>query len=1478
MPTPNEQELLNKSELPVQNPSKPPIAESSNVPGTELSPEEIDIPVGEVLPSEESTSQERKEVSLEGQAAVVKESLDSIKGGFVNWKQGILDSQLFSAEELPGVEQWFSDSLNRFKSIEQIIISELSVLQVLREGYSEQSKEIQKISERLLTVNKFVKEQQEKITSLLASLRLISEGLSQNPQAAKDNVVSSMKIVFKAMNDLSRKYLAGMDKQGLLRDLRESELLEKANNPEQFSTKLEEKKANLNLLYNCYNQASFSEIEKAFVFADVYFEKESMFLTAQENETLQSLLLANSDLEKTRIGKDGQLKPVIPDNLRQFYTLRAALEDSAEKYQILGANFSAMEFVDQILKDKKISALDNYDLQHYTLGAFQSQIGRLLSENKATEIPAYLQKNLNDLTNILSALLKLPVSDVSNYLKTNPAELRKIILEASGGVSGEVELTGAEDFPVPKTESVVLDDVMDADDLLEEVTTPDAKPKYSMPPLPAMETVKQAMSASEKTQLLENFWKAEDTFKQVVSRKVELGVSSDLKMIDNIKNTLIENGILEVGGVSLSSPEFTIDVNTLQTELWEGINNLIVSGLESKKEFSEIESEINKYISQKRAELVLLKEKLQKAITPFIEFRKKHPDVEQLMEANINSKLVSKVNAIANLVKNQFLKSGIEEVDGINLLALSEIYDGGEATMEFKNKVKSIIEEELAKGSSPDEVFVALNKFISQTDDKLRNLYKLLLENVPGRVVDRESQLVADFWKNQPALANRVSYYETMFAELQKSAQEKAGESVLDDMSKNFRDNLNQSLRDALSQQKTEAEIVKWLETEFKHADEIIDKLSVDVLLKKDKPQPVEEGGGDEVMNADDLLEEVTTFDAKPKYSMPPLPAMEAVSGKSVESKGKLKSWDELKRVLDADVIERFENKFKTLAQYEKDGEELKLFCYVGDCEKVDDWKQWVLNIFNSEEEPHFELLISMFDQRLDELAYAKKQLDLVRGGGSKDELTKNFLDYHGVLDGLWDKKGGMISLVDMVKYFKEIIPESFVDRESNIVMVGDINVNFLLDAKLLDTVVKNRINNIILNGLEQKVGERQILDSLYEYKNSLSIIGAQLQAYLGRLGSNRFDMNAFKSLMVDLTGTDKNSEIQNLLESSSEFTAPLPAMEAVKQAEQKSPEKRELSLKEMIASAKSFDELAEIIQKNQIVIQGSEKLYTTDQGSQKLYTTQDLLDSIAVAKDGKLAPNFWFAPRTHQFREKLISLSNAQRAKTSGEEMIELSDEDVEDITGKPVKATPPPLPPHIQKLQEEARKQKEMAEKAQVEAEPISLTEDMKKKPIDETKQTPDMATWLSEPIVGPHERMLGVSRLIKDLIKTGKYVDEKRLLIDIDNKFNRLAENLDNPETITAWEQFQAENNVEIEDPLVYFVDKVLDLNGIKAAYDSKNGFEFRNAVDIANLKVSNFMNALNLSEDYLPVPTRRSSVDARASLKRGGGIKVQMPGSL
>ncbi|GEM_PF-5390504 len=1209
MPTPNEQELLNKSELPVQNPSKPPIAESSNVPGTELSPEEIDIPVGEVLPSEESTSQERKEVSLEGQAAVVKESLDSIKGGFVNWKQGILDSQLFSAEELPGVEQWFSDSLNRFKSIEQIIISELSVLQVLREGYSEQSKEIQKISERLLTVNKFVKEQQEKITSLLASLRLISEGLSQNPQAAKDNVVSSMKIVFKAMNDLSRKYLAGMDKQGLLRDLRESELLEKANNPEQFSTKLEEKKANLNLLYNCYNQASFSEIEKAFVFADVYFEKESMFLTAQENETLQSLLLANSDLEKTRIGKDGQLKPVIPDNLRQFYTLRAALEDSAEKYQILGANFSAMEFVDQILKDKKISALDNYDLQHYTLGAFQSQIGRLLSENKATEIPAYLQKNLNDLTNILSALLKLPVSDVSNYLKTNPAELRKIILEASGGVSGEVELTGAEDFPVPKTESVVLDDVMDADDLLEEVTTPDAKPKYSMPPLPAMETVKQAMSASEKTQLLENFWKAEDTFKQVVSRKVELGVSSDLKMIDNIKNTLIENGILEVGGVSLSSPEFTIDVNTLQTELWEGINNLIVSGLESKKEFSEIESEINKYISQKRAELVLLKEKLQKAITPFIEFRKQHPDLEQLMEANINSKLVAKVNAIASLVKNQFLKAGIEEVDGINLLALGEIYDGEAATIEFKNKVKSIIEEELDKGSAPDEVNAALNKFISQTDDKLRNLYKLLLENVPGRGVDRESQLVADFWKNQTALANRVSYYETMFAELQKLAQEKAGEPYLDDMVKNFRNNLNQSLKDALSQQKTEAEIVKWLEAEFKHADEIIDKLSVDVLLKKDKPQTVEEGGGDDAMNADDLLEEVNTPDAKPKYSMPPLPAMEAV-----------------------------------------------------------------------------------------------------------------------------------------------------------------------------------------------------------------------------------------------------------------------------KQAEQKSPEKRELSLKEMIASAKSFDELAEIIQKNQIVIQGSEKLYTTDQGSQKLYTTQDLLDSIAVAKDGKLAPNFWFAPRTHQFREKLISLSNAQRAKTSGEEMIELSDEDVEDITGKPVKATPPPLPPHIQKLQEEARKQKEMAEKAQVEAEPISLTEDMKKKPIDETKQTPDMATWLSEPIVGPHERMLGVSRLIKDLIKTGKYVDEKRLLIDIDNKFNRLAENLDNPETITAWEQFQAENNVEIEDPLVYFVDKVLDLNGIKAAYDSKNGFEFRNAVDIANLKVSNFMNALNLSEDYLPVPTRRSSVDARASLKRGGGIKVQMPGSL
>ncbi len=281
------------------------------------------------------------------------------------------------------------------------------------------------------------------------------------------------------------------------------------------------------------------------------------------------------------------------------------------------------------------------------------------------------------------------------------------------------------------------------------------------------------------------------------------------------------------------------------------------------------------------------------------------------------------------------------------------------------------------------------------------------------------------------------------------------------------------------------------------------------------------------------------------------------------------------------------------------------------------------------------------------------------------------------------------------------------------------------------------------------------------------------------------------------------------------------------------SPESRELSLTKMIAEAQSFDDLAETIQKNQLAIQGSEKLYKTE----------DLLASINAAKIG-IAPNLWLATRKHGFREKLKSLYDAQRAKTSSEEVIELSDEDVEDITEKkPVKATPPPLPPRMQRPEER---------------EPISLTEDMKNKPVAEI---PD---WRTEAVADAADRAPELTSLADKLGK--KYRDQKANLIDISNIYHDLSQGLSQPENLAVAQAWFVETlgvKASKEDILNYFLNEVVELGNIKDKYQASRklfsgnvaSFNFRNAVDLALANANDFVDQLNLWQETVYNTNRR-----------------------
>lgn len=388
-------------------------------------------------------------------------------------------------------------------------------------------------------------------------------------------------------------------------------------------------------------------------------------------------------------------------------------------------------------------------------------------------------------------------------------------------------------------------------------------------------------------------------------------------------------------------------------------------------------------------------------------------------------------------------------------------------------------------------------------------------------------------------------------------------------------------------------------------------------------------------------------------------------------------------------------------------------------------------------------------------------------------------------ISALWDKT------LDRVRKLRE----QGVDRVGNINLLADIfSEEYNLQEKLRQYVSDKNFSQKNVNDYLAEV-EKTIIDS-YEILN---------KEYESR---REEPWNILRELKSSL-GSSANGM----------------KTEAVNQEKGKSKENRELSLSKMIADAKSFDELEKLIRNNQIVIQGSNRLYKTE----------DLLASIKIAKQG-IAPQYWQATRNYGFREKLMELYKKEK---SGEQLVK--DEGIPEpflLTKDMMKKKPEP--------------------------EPIPLTEDMKKKPAPVV----DKNAWKKEAIFGPHERMLFLSDLIKDLSKS--YRAEKDNLIEIESKFNDLSNNLDNPSVLDAWDKFKEENNIDAEDLLKYFVDEIVGLNDIKKMYDNKNSFGFRNSVGSAYLRVSDFMNKLGLTVGAFRKPG--GSVDARSYLKRGGGISA------
>lgn len=627
-----------------------------------------------------------------------------------------------------------------------------------------------------------------------------------------------------------------------------------------------------------------------------------------------------------------------------------------------------------------------------------------------------------------------------------------------------------------------------------------------------------------------------------------------------------------------------------------------------------------------------------------------------------------------------------------------------------------------------------------------------------------------------------------------------------------------------------------------------------------------------------EYVDEAATLPAKPKYDMPPLPVMETVPA--------VKTWES-----DPKNQEYFDMEISKLGYLWDDtlrlvsGLRERGVSQVGDINLLSDiftsnydlrggLKQYLDNNFTKEQ------ITEYFDKVENQIKYYFNTLNNEIKARKSEPLNvlkelKDLSKVDQVSDEVIELQDEDIEYVDeaatspaKLKYDMPPLPametvkqeeEKSAESNSNIELQRQFVENFWKNNKeLSDKLQYYQIMYRELKNMADARAGAPVLDDMAT--NLLTNLNSYIKENYGKKSEAEIIEDVAKQLE---SNDEKLQDLYKMFTESKTVSGelnvapveqtPMPEMAKVAVGEgaksMPSPEGRELSLSKMIAEAQSFDDLAETIQKNKIVIQGS----------QKLFKTEDLLASINAAKIG-IAPNLWLATRTHGFREKLKSLYDAQRAKTSGDEVIELSDEDVEDITEKkPVKSTPPPLPPRMQRPEErEPISLTEDMKKKPTEPEPISLTEDMKKKTVAET---PD---WRTEAIVDAADRAPELTSLADKLGK--KYRDQKANLIDISNIYHELSQGLSQPENLAVAQAWFAETlgmNVNKESILNHFLNEVVDLGDIKNKYQASRklfsgnvaSFNFRNAVDLALANVNDFVDQLNLWQETVYNTNRR-----------------------
>jgi hypothetical protein len=425
--------------------------------------------------------------------------------------------------------------------------------------------------------------------------------------------------------------------------------------------------------------------------------------------------------------------------------------------------------------------------------------------------------------------------------------------------------------------------------------------------------------------------------------------------------------------------------------------------------------------------------------------------------------------------------------------------------------------------------------------------------------------------------------------------------------------------------------------------------------------------------------------------------------------------------------------------------------------------------------------------------------------------------------------------LSDKLQYYQIMYRElkRLVDAQAGQVVLDDLGQNLLVN---LNSYIKENYDKQseaeIIKAVTEKLSENdEKLQDLYKMFNDSKTVSGAMEIPV----AEQVPIPKMAKLEVseDADVVDEVIELEPeeyILEE--DAAPPLPAMQSV--------EKQELSLSKMIAEAKSFDELSEMIQKNQIVIKGSERLFTTE----------ELLASVNSAKQG-IAPQYWQATRNHGFREKLYALYNKQRAKQPAtNEAIEMGDEDI--VESKSIEPEPILLT-------------KDMMKK-KAEPEIISLTEDMKKKPESAVEND----AWRKESVLDADENSQVIMSLANKL--GSNYRSQKENLNEINAVYTDLSMSLDKPEILEMVQAWFSDNpkypqykgkKMSKEAILGFFWSEIVNMGNISSKYQSRGGFfsggvgrlNFRTAVDTSLVHVNDFVDELNIWQETVYNKNRR-----------------------